>query len=439
MKDLTQGKPWKVILYFVVPILLGNLFNLAYNLADMRIVGQFVGNDALAAVGSVSTLSDLFIGFIIGVANGFAVITAQFFGRGQKDKARKLFAHTIELGLIITTAIVVLSLTFMPQLFKVLNIMDEHWDASMSYIRVITIGLFFTLLYNSMAATLRATGDAYTPLIFLIVSAIINIILDLIFVRGLGLGVSGAAVATLLAQAISAVACFIYTWTKYPFLRIKPEDLRFDEGLVTLMLKSGFSMGLMSCLVQFGTLALQTAINSLGTNTIVAHAATRKLTNIFMLPFGVLGTAMATYCGQNFGAGRLDRIKEGLKATLIFSYGWSVVCIIVSYTICPNLIRAISATTLDDVVATACLYQRVDTLLYFLVPTISILRNSLQGMGDHSTPIISSSMELVGKVLFAYVATPVIGYWGIIWAEPVSWSVMVIPLIFSMTNRLKKL
>lgn len=204
------------------------------------------------------------------------------------------------------------------------------------------------------------------------------------------------------------------------------------------MLASGMSMGLMNSLVAFGTLSLQTAINTLGTNTIVAHAATRKLTNLYMLPFSVLGTTMATYGGQNYGAGRYDRIRSGLKVSLGCSYIWCVIVMLASYTICPYLIVAITDTRIQEVIDTACLYQKFDTLFYLLVPTITILRNSLQGMGDHITPIFSSGLELAGKVLIATLLTPVIGYWGIIVSEPVVWAVMVIPLIVSMVKRMKR-
>ena len=190
------------------------------------------------------------------------------------------------------------------------------------------------------------------------------------------------------------------------------------------MLASGMSMGLMNSLVAFGTLSLQTAINTLGTNTIVAHAATRKLTNLYMLPFSVLG--------------RYDRIRSGLKVSLGCSYIWCVIVMLASYTICPYLIVAITDTRIQEVIDTACLYQKFDTLFYLLVPTITILRNSLQGMGDHITPIFSSGLELAGKVLIAMLLTPVIGYWGIIVSEPVVWAVMVIPLIVSMVKRMKR-
>ena len=439
MKDLTHGKPAKIILYFALPILIGNLFNLAYNLADTRIVGTYLGNDALAAVGSISTLNDLLVGFVVGLANGFAVIMAQYFGSGDRNKSRKVFALSILMGLIVTAVIVAGSFIFMGGLLEWMNVMDEHREAATAYITVIIAGLFFSIIYNVLAGNLRAIGDAYTPLIFLVLSAVLNVALDILCVKYLGMGVKGAAVATVASQAVSVILCFIYTWKKYPFLHFRVKDFVPEGVLVRHMIESGMSMGLMSCLVSFGTLSLQTAINTLGTNTIVAHAATRKLTNLYMLPFSVLGTTMATYIGQNYGAGRYDRIRSGLKVSLSCSYIWCLIVLVASYTICPYLIVAITDTSIQEVIDTACLYQRFDTCFYVLVPTITILRNSLQGMGDHVTPIISSGLELVGKVLIALLLTPVIGYWGIIISEPIVWAVMVVPLIISMAGRLKKL
>ena len=426
MKDLTHGKPAKIILYFALPILIGNLFNLAYNLADTRIVGTYLGNDALAAVGSISTLNDLLVGFVVGLANGCAVIMAQYFGSGDRNKSRKVFALSILMGLIVTAVIVAGSFIFMGGLLEWMNVMDEHREAATAYITVIIAGLFFSIIYNVLAGNLRAIGDAYTPLIFLVLSAVLNVALDILCVKYLGMGVKGAAVATVASQAVSVILCFIYTWKKYPFLHFRIKDFVPEGVLVRHMIESGMSMGLMSCLVSFGTLSLQTAINTLGTNTIVAHAATRKLTNLYMLPFSVLGTTMATYSGQNYGAGRYDRIRSGLKVSLSCSYIWCLIVLVASYTICPYLIVAITDTSIQEVIDTACLYQRFDTCFYVLVPTITILRNSLQGMGDHVTPIISSGLELVGKVLIALLLTPVIGYWGIIISEPIVWAVMVV-------------
>lgn len=438
MKDLTTGKPWKIIIYFAFPILIGNIFNLFYNLADTRIIGSFLGNDALAAVGSVSTLSDLIVGFVVGLCNGFAVIIARFFGMGDKNSVRKSFFHALELGLIIAVAIMAFCTLFLNGILRALNVEEIHLTDAKSYISVIIAGLLFSVIYNLFAAGLRAIGDAYTPLIFLIVSAILNVLFDLLMVGKFGMGVRGAAVATVLSQAISAVTCVIYTYKKYTFLRFKRDDMGFGKEDTGILLESGFSMALMSCLVAFGTLSLQVAINGLGTNIIVAHSATRKLTNLFMLPFGVLGSAMATYSGQNYGAGRLDRVKTGLFSALFMSYAWVVIVMIMAYTICPVLIKAVTDTKIDEVIYYGTLYQRVDTLFYFVPTTITILRNSLQGIGDHTVPVISSGLELVGKVMFAFILTPKLGYMAIIWSEPVVWIIMVIPLIFSMIYRLKK-
>lgn len=438
MKDLTRGNPTKIILSFMLPVFIGNLFNLAYSLADTRIIGSFLGNDALAAVGSISTLSDLLTGFVIGLSNGFAVVTSRYYGMGKHERVRKVFAAALLLGLGVTAILVIGSLWGLSPIMDWLHIADAHRSASRGYITVLLYGLFFALFYNSLAANLRAIGDAYTPLFFLVLSACLNVGLDMLCVGTLSLGVGGAAAATVLSQFLSAALCFTYTWIKYPFLRFAAREFIPERSLVRQLLPAGFSMGLMNSLVNFGTLALQTSINALGTNIIVAHAATRKLTSVFMMPFSAFGTTMATFCGQNYGARRIDRIKGGLIRTLGMCYLWCVAVMVIAQTICPHLIVAITDTTITEVIETAWLYQRVDTLFYFVVPTITVLRNSLQGIGDHTTPILSSSLELVGKLVFAMVLTPYFGYWAIILAEPVVWIIMVIPLIYSIVTRLKK-
>lgn len=437
MKDLTKGKTLPVLLTFALPILIGNLFNLAYNLADTRIIGSYLGDEALASVGSVSTLSDLLVGFVFGLSNGFAVLTAKFFGMKDERSVRKSFALSIEFGIAISFAVALVSRLGLELIFDWLNVSIGHRPNATAYITLIIYGLVFSCTYNVLAASLRAIGDAYTPLCFLILSAMLNVGLDILCVGKLNMGVRGAAMATVISQIVSVVLCFIYALVRYPIFRFKAKDFVPTANISGQLLSGGFSMGMMQCLVAFGTLSLQTAINKLGTNIIVAHTGTRKLTNLYMTPFAVLGTSMATYCGQNYGAKRIDRIKDGLKTSLLLSYCWVVVIQIATWTICPVLIRAITATQIDEVIYNAVLYQRFDTCFYILVPTITILRNSLQGMGDHLTPVISSGLELIGKVMIAFLLTPILKYWGIIIAEPIVWSIMVIPLIVSMIKRLK--
>lgn len=438
MKDLTKGKILKVIMQFALPVFIGNLFNLAYNLADTRIIGSFLGSDALAAVGSVSTLSDLIVSFVFGLSNGFAVLTARFFGQRSEDKVRKNFALSLEFGIIISLILTAGSLLRLDGLFKWLNVMDVHRADASSYITIVIYGLIFSCIYNVLASSLRAVGDAYTPLFFLIFSAVLNVGLDILFVGRLGMGVSGAALATVISQVLAAVLCFVYALVRYPIFRFKAKDLIPTREYTGQLLSGGFSMGLMSSLVAFGTLSLQTAINKLGTNIIVAHTGARKLTNLYMLPFGVFGTTMATFCGQNYGAKRFDRIKEGIRTALIINAIWIVLVQITSWTVCPLLIKAITAVDTKEVISNAVLYQRFDTSFYAIAAMVTVFRNSLQGMGDHITPVISSALELAGKVAVAFLLTPILAYWGIIIAEPIVWTIMVIPLIISLVIRLKK-
>ena len=438
MKDLTKGKILKVLLQFALPVFIGNLFNLAYNLADTRIIGSFLGRDSLAAVGSVSTLSDLIVSFVFGLSNGFAVLTARFFGQKSEDKVRKNFALSLEFGIIISLILTAGSLVGLDGLFKWLNVMDVHKAEASAYITIVIYGLVFSCIYNVLASSLRAIGDAYTPLFFLILSALLNLGLDILFVGGLKTGVAGAAFATVISQVLAAILCFVYALVRYPIFRFRAGDLLPTREFTGQLLSGGFSMGLMSSLVAFGTLSLQTAINRLGTNIIVAHTGTRKLTNLFMLPFGVFGTTMATFCGQNYGANRMDRIKEGIRTAFIINVIWIALVQIVSWTVCPVLIKAITAVDTKEVIDNAVLYQRFDTSFYVIAAMVTLFRNSLQGMGDHITPVISSGLDLAGKVLVAFLLTPMLAYWGIIIAEPIVWTVMVIPLIISLVYRLRR-
>ena len=438
MKDLTKGKILSVILKFALPVFIGNLFNLAYNLADTRIIGSFLGSDALASVGSVSTLSDFITGFVFGLSNGFAVVTARFFGMKDESSVKKSFALSIEFGVIISLILSAASLLGLKFIFKWLNVMPAHEAEAAEYITIVIYGLVFACLYNVMASGLRAIGDAYTPLIFLIVSACLNVGLDVLFVGALKMGVGGAAYATIISQFISAVLCLVYAMIRYPLIRFRFADLKPSREMTKQLLSGGFSMGLMSSLVAFGTLSLQTAINKLGTNIIVAHTGARKLTNLYMMPFSVFGTTMATFSGQNYGAKRVDRIKKGLLTAVIINAGWIVLVQVMSWTVCPYLIKAITAVDVKEIIDNAVLYQRFDTSFYIIAAMITLFRNTLQGMGDHITPVISSGLELAGKVAIAFTLAPMMGYWGIIIAEPIVWAIMVIPLVISIIMRIRK-
>lgn len=431
---LTEGKPINLIMRFAIPIFLGRLFQIFYSLVDTKIVGSILGETALASVGSVSTLYNLMTGFFNGLSLGFSVITARHYGSGNQKAVKRSVASAIVLGF--TTAVILVTgvALFLPEIMEVLHVPQEQMSMALSYIQILIWGMFITLAYNLCANILRAIGDSMTPLLFLILSAFLNVILDYVFILQFHMGVSGAAWATVLSQLLSVVLCLLRIWRGFPILHVSAEDFRLDKGQAFAMYQSGLSMGLMSSLVNFGTLTLQSGINQLGTNIIVAHTAARKVFEIWNLPISVLGSAMATYCGQNCGAKKYDRIRQGVKSALLLGGGWAVVIFVLAHTISPYLIRFIASTTQEDIIYWGTTYLETDMSFLIVCILIVVLRNSMQGFGDCVTPIVSSFIELVGKLVFTFVFVKIFGYWGIIWTEPIIWFFMVIPLII-MTLR----
>jgi putative MATE family efflux protein len=410
MKDLTKGKPSTLILVFALPIFFANLLQLTYSLVDTRIVGTFLGEDALAAVGATTTLSNLIIGFLQGLSGGFAIIIAQKFGAKDYKNVKKSFAMSLTMGTGIAIFFTVFGLLFLQPILNILNVPSDLMATAKSYIFVIIAGLVATFLYDACAAALRSLGDTVTPLVILAISVALNIVGDLLFVVVLKSGVRGAAIATVLAQAIAFVVCWIYMVKRYELLRLSREDFKDPNPvMVKNMLGAGMSMGFMSSLINIGSLTLQTAINKLGNDYIVAQTAARKLTEMFMIMFTVFGNTMATYCGQNLGAGKIDRIKKGIWLAIFYTCIW--------------------CTLNENVILNATRYLKFDTLFYYVTAVICIVRNAMQGLDDHITPIVSSTLEMLGKIVIAFTLVPHLGYTGVIIAEPIVWFVMVIPLI----------
>ena len=360
---------------------------------------------------------------------GFSVVTARFYGSGEEKALKKNIAGAITLGF--GTAIVLITLTavFLKPILRLLQVPAEQFDMSYSYIVVLVWGMFITLAYNLCANTLRATGDSVTPLIYLVISSLVNVGLDYFFILNLHLGVAGAAYATVIAQFLSVVLCLIRIYRGFPILHVGREDFQFDREQLWQLYQNGLSMGLMSSLVNFGTVVLQSGINQLGTSIIVAHTAARKVFEIWNLPISVMGSAMATYCGQNYGAGKYGRIREGIKGALGLGAVWAVVVFIMAHTISPYLIRFITSSDSPEIIYWGRKYLEYDMSFIILCAGIVVLRNSMQGFGDYKTPVFSSFIELMGKVVFTFTFVRFFGYWGIIWTEPVIWVLMVIPLI----------
>lgn len=426
---LIEGRPLKLIVLFAVPIFLGNLFQIFYSLVDTKIVGSILGETALAAVGSVSTLYNLLTGFFNGLSLGFSVITARHYGSGDEKALKKNVAGSILLGFITAVLIIFAVALLLKQILLLLQVPASQYEMAYSYIVILIWGMFITLTYNLCANTLRAIGDSVAPLIFLVIAAVTNILLDYFFILICHMGVAGAAIATLLSQLLSVILCLLHIWKHFPLLHVSAGDFKITKTQVFQMYQSGLSMGLMSSLVNFGTLVLQSGINQLGTSIIVAHTAARKVFEIWNLPISVMGSAMATYCGQNFGAKRYDRIREGIKSVLLLGVLWAAFIFILAHTVSPYLIQFIASTEDMEIIYWGKKYLEIDMSFLIVCVFIVVLRNSMQGFGDYVTPIVSSFIELVGKLVFTFTFVKQFGYWGIIWTEPVVWILMVIPLI----------
>ena len=401
-------------------------------------MGSILGETALSAVGSVSTLYTLLTGFFNGLSLGFGVLTARYYGSGDEKGLKKNIAGAVLLGFSTAAVIVVCVEIFLTPIIGLLHIGEQQRAFSLDYIRILIGGMLITLSYNLCANMLRAIGDSFTPLIFLVIASITNVILDYTLILEFGLGVKGAAIATVLSQLLSVVLCLLRIYKSFPILHISREDFRISKKQVLSLYESGLSMGLMSSLVNFGSLVLQSGINQLGTSIIVAHTAARKTFEIWNLPISVIGSSMATFCGQNYGAGKYDRIRQGIKETLLLGTIWAAVIFVLAHTISPYLIRFIASTQNEEIIYWGKTYLEVDMSFLIICVLIVVLRNSMQGFGDYKTPVLSSFIELIGKLVFTFVFVKIFGYWGIIWTEPVIWFLMVIPLIVMSIKKIKQ-
>ncbi len=436
MRDLTQGNITSILLQFAVPIIFSRIFQLCYTLADTRIVGSALGDSSLAAISASSTFYQLLLTFITGLTSGFAIVIARHFGAHDEQPFRRSIAGTFRLGAGISIGLTVVSLLCLPIVLQILNINTTLLPESRLYIQIILFGLILSALYNLCACVLYAVGDSFTPLIFLIISTIGNVALDILFVMILPFGVAGAAIATLLAQGFSAVTCLIYMLIRYPNLRLHREDFAVDHVMTMTLLKTGVSCGLMQSMISLGSLTLQITINGLGEIYIVAQTAARRISEILMMPFLALASAVGTFTSQNMGAGKLHRARTGYRQSILLLWAWCAIVLLIAYTVSPWLIEWITATKSQATIQAATLYLHIDTLFYFTLPLIIVTRQTLQSLGDQVTPVISSGIECVGKIIIAFTLAQKIGYMGIILAEPIVWFVMVIPLLISLRKRM---
>ena len=434
MKDLTKGNPMRLIITFAIPMLLGTIFQQLYNLADTRIVGQYLGDRSLAAVGATSSINTVILGFMHGMTGGFSLTAARAFGAKNEEKLKQTVAATIVLGGTTCIVLTVLSLVFLDPLLHAINVKPDIFNEAKSYISLILGGMAIILCYNVCASIMRAIGDTVMPLIFLICSAFANIFLDILFVKQLGLGIRGAAAATLLTSGMSAVASIIYMKKKYPFLIPEAKHFRFSRELTSEMYSSGVSMGLMNSMIGLGSLIMQGAINEFGTDTINAHIASRKISEMCMMPMMAFGGAASNYAGQNYGAGKYSRVRKGLYSATLLTWIWSVIVIIAVYAGTPFFVRTITGLDNAYITETACDYTHFNMPFYFVLGILFVFRHSLQSVKIKLMPTLSSFIELAGKIIVSFYFAPKMGYKAIIASEPISWLFMAPVLIWGLIS-----
>ena len=429
MKDLTKGYPAKVILMFAIPLMFGYIFQQFYNMADSKIVSTYVGTDALAAVGATAVIFNTMIFFINGLTQGFSILIANSFGAKDMQGLRRYVAGTIVYTVCATVLMTVAGLVFIEPLLKLLQTPPEIMEASIAYVRIIIAGMATSSLYNMCANILRAVGDSKNPLYCLLVAVAVNIVLDVLFVYYFAMGIEGAAYATIIAQALSGLLCLAIILWKFREILPGRDDWKFEKVRYWNLFTTGISMALMGCIVNVGTIVLQGAINGLGTDIVAAHTASRRVFDVMTVILYTIGIAMTTYASQNMGAAEPKRVRQGVRHANLLVTAFTTVLIVFCYVCGEPLLIWVTATDNPAIVEPSVMYLKVSVWLFYVLGPLFVMRCTLQGMGRKIIPLVSSFMEMVVKVLSAGWLVPVLGYFGVALTEPISWIVMIIPLI----------
>ena len=443
-KDMTTGSSMKLILGFAVPLLMGMLFQQVYSLVDTIIVGRFLGVNALAAVGATGSINFLIIGFCLGLCNGFALPVAQRFGAKDYDGLRKYVGNSAVLSVIIGGTITVFTVVFCRNILQIMDTPADIIDLSYNYIVIIFAGIPATLLYNILSSHLRSLGDSVTPVAFLILSACLNIGLDLLFIVTFHWGVFGASFATVLSQLVSGVLCLFFIIIRFDILHLKRDDLRLDPAYVRNLLVMGLPMGFQYSITAIGSVILQAAVNSLGSIAVASMTAASKISMFVVCPFDALGSTMATYGGQNVGAGKLERLAKGLRSAVILGAIYSAIIFVVVYFFGENMIQIFLSPT-EENAATVLVWAKeflvINAAFYFPLALVNIVRFLIQGMGFSGFAVFAGVFEMVARTIVGLFLVPVFGFVAACFASPLAWifaDAFLIPAFFFCRKRLRK-
>lgn len=431
--DMTRGDPFRLVLQFSLPLFCSNLLQQVYNLTDTALAGHLLGSAALAEIGATAALYGLIMNFAFGMNNGLALTVSRCFGAGEREGIRRAVGWMVTLSAAVSIVLTTVSLLGRGALLQALQVPAEVWDGAAAYLTVILLGIPLTMLYNMEAALLRAVGNSVTPLLFLLFSSVLNVGLDAAFMGPLGMGVRGAAVATVLAQGISAVLGAVYLVRSYPELHFAPAHFKKSTRRAVMnMFWAGMSMGLMSAIYNLGSVALQSSINALGSVYITAQTAARRMAEMYFIPGGALGISVATFSSQNLGAGRRSRIGQSVRAALKIYFVWWLFVLAFTFLLGEPVLRLITGSSDARIISNAMLYLKISVPIIPPMAVLVILRNMLQGIRHTVEPLLASALELIGKVIFAVWLVPVWGYRAVCFCEPTTWVICFVFILLAV-------
>ena len=421
--NMTTGSPVKHILVFSVPLLLGNIFQQFYNLADSIIVGKFINADALAAIGVTSSITFLFFAICNGFASGGGILVSQSFGRGDTKEVKNYIANTGYIMIILPFVVGVLAFFLANPILKILDTPEDIFEDALLYIRLMCIGLLFVSVYNYVSSILRALGNSKTPLYFLIFSCVLNVLLDLLFVCVFKQGVFGAGIATLISQLASVILCLFYAFRFNEYFRFSTKDLQFNRTVFIQTIKLGVPLSLQFSLIAISCMALQRVVNAYGAVAVAAFTATSKIEQIIHQPYQTLSAALSTFCGQNYGAKKNDRVLNGYRKTVLMMLIFTIVMV----PLIQIFAEEISAIFVDEVevINMSAKALRITSYFYVFLGMIYVVRGILNGLGDAFFALFNGIVEVIGRftVPFILTAIPLFGLWGIWWSVGIVWFV----------------
>lgn len=437
-KSMTEGGPARLILLFTLPLLGGNLFQQLYNMMDTLIVGRTLGVNALAAVGCTGSIMFLIIGFVQGLTSGMSIVTARYFGAQDMDDVRRSFAANIVLGAGITIVLTAVSVPFARPILRAMHTPASIIDDAYAYIVIIYAGVFAAMVFNVLSNVLRALGDSRTPLLFLIIASLLNIALDLAFILLAGIGVAGAALATVLAQTVSGALCVIYIKKRFPILHVKREDFHVRAGFLWQHARIGLPMGFQASIIGIGVIILQVVLNGQGETSVAAYTAAQKIEQLICSPLSSFGLTMATYGAQNYGAGKISRIRTGVRRCAAMSLGYTVIIMCIA-TFAGGALVSLFVQDSPDVIALAQQYLFITSLFYAPLSVLYILRYTLQGLGQGIVPTIAGMMELIMRAAGCMLLAAPWGFGGISLAYALAWPGSMTPLIIAYVFTMRRL